>query len=217
MRNRKRAVDVRLRFRTISRVMVLGYHLIFTAYGWWLPNDPRGSLSKTIHSDVIAELGELHYGRKRVQPASSTIRQFYNEATSALRHPLLAFDEDDREQLALSFAETVRRWNYTCYALAIMKDHIHGCLRKHRHTAEQMLENLQRDSQSHLISTGRRFESHPVWGGPGWKVFLESPDDFRRTIQYIEDNPIKAHWPAQQFPFVTPYDGWPKSFRSPRS
>src|SRR5205085_8872776 len=25
--------------------MVLGYHVVFTAYGFWLPNDPRGSWS----------------------------------------------------------------------------------------------------------------------------------------------------------------------------
>ena len=48
--------------------MVIAYHLIWTAYGWWLPNDPRGSMSELIASDIIAELGELHYGRKRVQP-----------------------------------------------------------------------------------------------------------------------------------------------------
>ncbi|OQB82433.1 MAG: hypothetical protein BWX88_03985 [Planctomycetes bacterium ADurb.Bin126] len=25
--------------------MVIGHHLMFTGYGHWLPNDPRGSLS----------------------------------------------------------------------------------------------------------------------------------------------------------------------------
>jgi len=25
--------------------MILGYHVIFGAYGFWLPNDPRGSWS----------------------------------------------------------------------------------------------------------------------------------------------------------------------------
>ncbi len=41
------------------------HHLIWTAYGWWLPNDSRGSMSRFIASDPIAELGELHHGRKR--------------------------------------------------------------------------------------------------------------------------------------------------------
>lgn len=45
--------------------MVAPYNLISTAYGWWLPNDPRGSAFQTIRQDLIAELGELHHGGKR--------------------------------------------------------------------------------------------------------------------------------------------------------
>jgi len=30
--------------------MVLGTHLILTAYGFWLPNDPRGSWSDFVGS-----------------------------------------------------------------------------------------------------------------------------------------------------------------------
>src|SRR5688500_14963575 len=46
--------------------MVLAYHLVWVAYGWWLPNDPRGSMSSAIASDVIADLGDIHYGRKKL-------------------------------------------------------------------------------------------------------------------------------------------------------
>jgi hypothetical protein len=66
--------------------MIAGYHLIWTAYGWWLPNDPRGSSSHEIRVERIAELGELHYGRKTVQPYSSEIRAFYEQARNALKH-----------------------------------------------------------------------------------------------------------------------------------
>jgi hypothetical protein len=40
--------------------LVIAYHLIWTAYGWWLPNDPRGSGSHLVRRDLIAEVGELH-------------------------------------------------------------------------------------------------------------------------------------------------------------
>ena len=56
--------------------MVAGFHLIWTAYGWWLPNDPRGSSSHEIRVEKIAELGELHHGRKPVQPPGREIKQF---------------------------------------------------------------------------------------------------------------------------------------------
>ncbi len=49
---------------------------------------------------------------------------------------------------------------------------------------------------------------HPVWGGPGWKVFLETRDDMARTDRYICGNPTKTGLPAQLWPFVKQYDGW---------
>lgn len=54
-----------------------------------------------------------------------------------------------------------------------------------------------------------RHPGHPVWGGPGWKVFLDTPDDIRRTMRYVETNPIKARLTAQKWEFVVPYDNWP--------
>ena len=54
----------------MAHPLVIAYHLIWTAYGWWLPNDPRGSGSKEIACDPIAELGELHFGRKQLQPGA---------------------------------------------------------------------------------------------------------------------------------------------------
>jgi hypothetical protein len=44
--------------------MVVGHHLVWTVYGWWLPNDPRGSSSHEVRVPQVAELGELHHGRK---------------------------------------------------------------------------------------------------------------------------------------------------------
>ena len=48
-----------------------------------------------------------------------------------------------------------------------------------------------------------------VWGGPGWNVFQDHPDDIRRTIAYIEDNLTSMRKPRQQWTFVAEYDGWP--------
>ena len=189
--------------------MVLGYHLVWTAYGWWLPNDPRGSMSQCIESDVIAQLGEVHFGRKRVQPASRDIRQFYERAKEVLKYPLLRFSGAETQAIAEAFAEVMRRERYTCYACAIMPDHIHGLIRKHRDFAEDMIEKLQVESRVRVLKMGERDANHPVWGGPGWKVYLDGEQDFWRTVRYIEKNPIEARLPAQNWSFVTQYDGWP--------
>lgn len=189
--------------------MVIAYHLIWTTYGYWLPNDPRGSMSKSIASDVIADLGALHYGRKRVQPSAREIREFQNRSQYVLKYALLKFVPSEFSIMAQCFAGAIRQHNYTCYACAIMPDHVHIIIRKHKHQAEDMLENLQESSRVRLCNTGVRPSDHPVWGGPGWKVFLDTPDAIRRTIRYIGDNPPQWRLPRQQWSFVKHYDGWP--------
>jgi REP element-mobilizing transposase RayT len=165
-------------------------------------------MSRYIASDVLKDLGELHFGWKRVQPASGAIRAFYERADDLLKFPLLTFTPDEVLAIARSFAREIARHGYTCYACAIMPDHVHGLIRKHRHTAEQMIANLQDASRQGALDLNIHPNGHPVWGGPGWKVFLHSPEDIRRTVKYVEDNPIKLRMPKQVWDFVAPYDGW---------
>jgi REP element-mobilizing transposase RayT len=188
--------------------MVVGHHLIWTAYGWWLPNDPRGSSSREIRVERIAELGELHYGRKPIQPSREELRELHKRARQVLSYPVLAFDEEDIAIIADGFASTIRALRYTCYACAIMPEHVHLLIRKHRDKAEQMIEALQGASRNALVTAGRRFDWHPVWGGPGWKVFQSNRAEMERAGRYVEGNPGERGLPAQRWAFVTPYDGW---------
>jgi REP element-mobilizing transposase RayT len=186
--------------------MVTGYHLIWTGYGHWLPNDVRGSMSCELRCAKFAPLGELHFGRKRIQPAGKLIHEFYDAARGLLKHPLLNFSADQIQKISESFSQVVREREYTCYACAIMPDHVHLLIRKHRDKAEEMIEHFQ-DASRVAIQAVIGAE-HPVWGGPGWKVYLDSLDDMTRTIRYIEQNPIKIGLPIQSWDFVTQYDGW---------
>jgi REP element-mobilizing transposase RayT len=193
----------------MPRPLVIGYHLIWTAYGYWLPNDPRGSGSKLVRSSQIAKLGELHYGRKRIQPAGKDIEQFYNQAKSVLRYPVLEFDRAAVSCIATAFGETIGKRPYTCYACAIMPDHVHLIIRKHKDTAEDMIANLQKHSCQALGALGFGGDGHPIWTHGGWQVFLDCPDDVRRTIRYIENNPIAEGLARHCWEFVKEYDGWP--------
>ena len=155
--------------------MVAANHLIWTIYGVWLPNDPRGSSSTEIRSAVLEELGQIHHGRKKIQPSSSVIRKFYREATPLLKHEVLRFSGADIVCVAEAIGQTIAVRGYTCYGCAIMPDHVHLLIRKHKDRAEDMICYSQDDSWSRLQETKRWPSGHPVWGGPGWKVFLDTP------------------------------------------
>lgn len=194
--------------------MVAGYHLIWTLYGFWLPNDIRGSTSRMIRVDGIKALGEIHFGRKKVQPTSRQIREFFDEARDVLWHPVLTLDDDDIKLLGKIFGEVISNQGYTCYACAIMPDHVHMLIRRHRDKAEQMIKHFQEKGRSALIAAGKRGPSHPVWtGGEGWKGFLNTRRDFEREIEYIRQNPVPIGGPEQHWAFVTRYDGWMPGYR----
>jgi len=189
--------------------LVVAYHLIWTAYGWWLPNDPRGSTSRGVADRRIAQLGPHHFGRRHRLPSLQALDVFYREADGVLKSNRLPLGPDDIRCVAEGIAETIRARRYTCWACTIMPDHVHILIRKHRDKAEAMIEAFQAASRLRLSNAGLRPVGHPVWATGGWKGFLDHPDAVRRTIAYIENNPAKQRLPRQMWPFVVPYDGWP--------
>jgi REP-associated tyrosine transposase len=194
---------------TNCRPIVIAHHIMWTLYGWWLPNDPRGSTSRTIRNDLVSELGDVHFGRKRIQPAGRDIRSFYDQASAVLKHPLIGFVPTEFSVVADAIGQAVAAGGYTCYACTIMSDHVHLLVRKHRDLAEGMIEKIQSVSRERLIEIGVRHSTHPTWTRGGWKVFLDHPEEVNRTIRYIEANPLHAHRPAQHWSFVKEYDNWP--------
>jgi REP element-mobilizing transposase RayT len=193
---------------------VIAHHLIWTVYGTWLGNDPRGSGSKSVYTPILAELGEAHFGRKRIQPARSKVREFYDEAEPLLKYDVIRFNEHQRCEIGSSFANIVRDHQYTCYACAIMPDHVHLVIRKHRDQAEDMIDYFQQESREWLIDKHVMPEWHPVWTLGGWKVFLDTTLEVRSRIHYVERNPMKDGLSKQVWPFVVPYDNWPFHKRS---
>lgn len=187
--------------------MVVGHHLVWTAYGWWLPNDPRGSSSHEIRVPELEALGELHHGRKKIQPAGADRCAFYQAADPVLRHDRPLLDDDAIALVGQSIAQTMARRRYTCFACAVMPDHVRVLIRKHRDCAETMIEHFQADRKQALLGAGKRPATHPVWGGPGWKVYEDTREAMERTIRSIADNPLKIGRPPQLCPFVQPYDG----------
>jgi REP element-mobilizing transposase RayT len=187
------------------RPLVLAYHLIWTIYGYWLPNDPRGSTSRTIRNDILKDLGQIHFGRKRIQPTHREIKTFHDKAQNLLKQPVRILNPNEIQQVGSAFAELICAKKYTVYACAIMSDHVHLIIRKHRDLAEEMIANLQRAAYLRLCKSQMRDQAARLWGGHGWKVFLDHPDDIRRTIQYVNRNARIS----QKWDFVKEYDGWP--------
>src|ERR1051325_6061084 len=90
--------------------MVLGYHVIFSAYGFWLPNDPRGSWS-----DFVGAWELFRYGSatKTTERRSLAHREhdhaLRGTAKSALKYPPVQFTGLQARAVARGFARYVDR------------------------------------------------------------------------------------------------------------
>jgi REP element-mobilizing transposase RayT len=87
-----------------------------------------------------------------------------------------------------------------------MPEHVHLLIARQRDWAETMIEKFQKRSRDALIAAGRRGNLHPVWRGPGWKVFLNTAEDMVRIVNYIQHNPVKAGKTEQVWRFVKVYE-----------
>lgn len=194
--------------RTHSRI-VIGHHFVLHGYGHWVANDPRGSGSRELRKEKLADLGPVHFGRKQVQPSREELREFTREAGPRLDFAPIWFDDAKRQALGEAIGEVVKNIGYTVWACAVLKNHAHLCVRRHRDDATRIWNAFADETRNKLCLFADVPDDHPVWSTRPYKVFLYTPEDVRRVIKYTEENPDKEGIPLQVWDFVTPYDGWP--------
>ena len=196
---------------TLQRRVIIAHHLILSGYGHWLPNDPRGSGSDVIREEKLSDLGPIHHGRKQIQPPRRELKEFYRSATPRLDHTPIWFDDAKRQAVAGAFAQVVESQRYTVWACAVLGNHAHLCIRRHRDDALTMWNAFAESSRAALRGFEDFADEHPIWSARPYKVFLDSPEDVRRVVSYIQRNPVREKLPEKTWSFVQPYDGWPHS------
>jgi REP element-mobilizing transposase RayT len=195
--------------------MVLGYHLIITTYGFWLPNDPRGSWS-----DFVASWELFRFGRATKTTARQSVAGAEHDwrsrlaAKSALKYPPVSFDGHQALAVANGFADAARDDGFRLWALAVLPEHVHAVIARHEQSIEWICKRMKRAGTRALLRAKRHpFEHHAdedgnvpmMWARGRWKVFLDSAADIRRAIRYVEDNPLKEDKRRQNWPFVEQY------------
>ncbi|MCE5277941.1 MAG: hypothetical protein ABFD92_00820 [Planctomycetaceae bacterium] len=189
--------------------MVIASHIIMTGYGHWLPNDPRGSLSRELREVKLAPLGEIHFGRKAIQPTREQLRAFHKAAKEQLEHPILWFEQPHRAAIAQAIAQVVQEDRLTCYACAILPNHVHLLIRRHRQTPQVTLHRLRTLSRELLRTRELCPHEHPIWSADAFTLYKDSIQQMRTCIAYIDGNPPKHRLPPQRWDFAVPYDNWP--------
>jgi REP element-mobilizing transposase RayT len=196
--------------------MIHGYHVIFGAYGFWLPNDPRGSWSDFVGSWELVRFGRATKSlvRAELTPAEEAQRL---AAKQALKHPPVQFSGVQARAAGTGFAKACRKSGLTIWACSILPEHVHAVVARHRFKVEYIVGLLKGEATKQL----KREQLHPMaahaqgtdvpspWADRCWRVYLDNEEDVENAIRYVNENPVKEGKPPQTWSFVTPFAGIP--------
>jgi REP element-mobilizing transposase RayT len=200
--------------RTQNRVaMIIAYHVILSAYGFWLPNDPRGSWS------VFCAAWELfRYGGKatKVETTESVAHVAHDRAKRLatkrrLKYPPVRWNGLQARGIARGFAQAIGESRYNVLACAILEDHAHLVMTRTDRPLGQVVGHLKARATQQLREEGiHPFEPFAdpngavptMWAGKYWKVFIDNEAHFDAAIAYVDDNPIKERKKRQEWVFV---------------
>jgi REP element-mobilizing transposase RayT len=199
--------------------MVHGYHVIWGAYGFWLPNDPRGSWSDFVASWELARFGPATKSLERRQVDTAQWAAWRAAAETVLRYPSVRFTGVQARAVGRGFANAVRKSGLTIWACSILSEHVHLVVARHTYKVEQIANLLKGEATKALIAESL----HPLaayrvrgkmpspWAAKQWKVYLDHDDAIDAAIKYVEANPENECKRRQKWPFVTPFAGLPKA------
>ena len=107
--------------------MVHGYHLILPHYGFWLPNDPRGSWSEFVASWEIARFGETtrHLEQRTLAMLSADELALREAARQALHYPPVTLTGSQALSIANGFKDQAIKSDYAIWACSILPEHTH--------------------------------------------------------------------------------------------
>jgi len=187
--------------------MVIAYHIVFSTYGFWLPNDPRGSWSDFVGAWELVRFGKAtKVNTTRSVAAATHDLRLRRETKTALKHSPVAFTGEQALAVGRGFAQAAREGGYAVHACAILPEHVHMVIGHSPRSVGRIVGHFKGRATQHLATAGLWPDAeHPVWGRKTWKVFLNSPEDVQRAIAYVEANPEKEGKPRQRWSFVAPF------------
>ena len=190
--------------------MILGYHAIFTCYGFWLPNDPRGSWSDWIRNWQLLRYGPATKtsARRSVAHRAHDHRQRL-DAKSSLKYPPVILTGLQARAVSRGFALAVEEAGYVITACAIMPDHIHAVILRHERPIERIIGHLKSRATQHINTEQLSVAAPSPWANKtGWVVYLNRVEDIRRAMRYVDDNPVREGHKPQRWGFITALDEW---------
>ena len=184
-----------------------------TTYGFWLPNDPRGSWSDFVRAWELRRFGHATRTRERRSLAYDPHdRELRLHAKEHLARTPVEFSGVQARAVGRGFASYIAKSQCVVVACAILPFHVHMVIARHRYSIEKVATLLKGAATRRLSDEGLNpFTDQPYkdgsiptpWTRKSWSCFLDSQEDIHRAVQYVRENPTKEGKPEQKWSFVS--------------
>lgn len=194
---------------------VLAYHLIITTYGFWLPNDPRGSWSDFVRAWELFKFAgpATRTVERRSVARDAHDRRLRLETKERLARDPVEFTGRQARAVVRGFGKYCCKSGCIVHACSILPCHVHMVVKRHRYSIERVSQQMKGWATRELIAEGlhpfgdvryRNGITPTPWGRRCWSVFLDCEEDILRAVDYVDRNPIKEGKQAQSWNLVTP-------------
>jgi REP element-mobilizing transposase RayT len=195
--------------------MLHGFHVIVSTYGFWLPNDPRGSWSDFVRSWELLRFGKATKitTRHSVAAVAHDVGKRL-AAKQSLAYPEVHLSGVQALSVANGFRAAIEEARYIVFACSILPQHVHMVFGPHErdirriagHLKARATQRLSADALHPLARYRQKDGTVPSpWGRKGWVVYLYSERHLIQAIKYVAENPLKESKRRQSWSFVQPY------------
>ncbi len=196
--------------------MIHGYHVILGLYGFWLPNDPRGSWSEFVGAWELLRFGTTTRSYDRTMGLTDEEERQRHEAKKHLKYPPVILNGRQALAVGRGFLQGKLKCGLTIWACSILPEHVHLVIARHRYKVEtvanllkgEATKQLRKEDIDPMAPLARETRSgRSPWARNAWKVFLDSDDAIENAIRYVEENPLKEGKLRQTWSFIDPFRG----------
>jgi REP element-mobilizing transposase RayT len=169
----------------------IGYHIVISAYGLWLPGDDRGSWSGAWDEQLgFIEPHTLHPG----DPVRLRMAQ------ERAAHAPVRLSPDMINAVAATLAICVADSDWSIVAASLEKTHTHLLLTYTQREIDRTIKWIK-DRATKAVHRRTRHQG-PVWCKGKWCSFVFDRDAWHRARTYIELHNLRRGVGPKPYPFI---------------
>ncbi len=174
----------------------LGYHLVKSGYGLWLPGDERGSWSEAWDD-------EIGFHHPHTMHEGDPVR--HRMAMERMKHPPVLLTDVMIDAVVGAIGDCIERsqGGLAVVAMTIERTHVHLLIphngRDINNTAKWIADRTTKAVHRRTDHKG------PVWCKGKWCTFVFDQSQWDNTIEYIERHNERAGRPRRPYPFLMAY------------